>query len=85
MAPLEIGTRADTPSLSPVVRFLPAASFSTRVAQGMAFGPSSDHQGGITMHAFGDTHVAQITADVDPNVYLSICSRNGNESASLQE
>jgi hypothetical protein len=51
----------------------------------MAFGPSSDHQGGITMHAFGDTHVSQITADVDPNVYLSICSRNGNESASLQE
>ena len=74
-----------TPSLSPVVRFLPAASFGTRVAQGMAFGPSSDHQGGITMHAFGDTHVSQITADVDPNVYLSICSRNGNESASLQE
>jgi prepilin-type N-terminal cleavage/methylation domain-containing protein len=74
-----------TPSTTPVVRYLPAASFGTRMAQGMAFGPSSDHQGGITMHAFGDTHVAQITADVDPNVYLSICSRNGNESASLQE
>jgi prepilin-type N-terminal cleavage/methylation domain-containing protein len=75
-----------TPSLSPVVRYLPAASFpTTRMTQGMAFGPSSDHQGGITMHAFGDTHVSQITADVDPNVYLSICSRNGNESASLQE
>jgi prepilin-type N-terminal cleavage/methylation domain-containing protein len=73
------------PSLTPVVRYLPAASFGSRMANGMAFGPSSDHQGGITMHAFGDTHVAQITADVDPNVYMSICSRNGNESANLQE
>lgn len=73
------------PTLTPVVRYLTAANFGTRVAQGMAFGPSSDHQGGITMHAFGDTHVAQITADVDPNVYLSICSRNGQESAGLTE
>jgi prepilin-type N-terminal cleavage/methylation domain-containing protein len=77
------------PSLSPLVRFLPAANFAggggNRMAEGMAFGVSSDHQGGITMHAFGDTHVAQITADVDPNVYMAICSRNGNESASLQE
>jgi len=73
------------PSLTPVVRFLPAANFGSRMTQGMAFGVSSDHQGGITMHAFGDTHVAQITADVDPNVYMAICSRNGNESTTLQE
>ncbi len=73
------------PALSPLVRYLPAAQFGSRMAVGMAFGPGSDHQGGITMHAFGDTHVAQITADVDPNVYMSICSRNGQESANLQE
>ncbi len=73
------------PSLTPRVQFLPAAQFGSRMAQGMAYGPSSDHQGGITMHAFGDTHVAQVTADVDPGVYLAICSRNGQESATLQE
>ena len=73
------------PALSPLVRYLPGAQFGSRMAIGMAFGPSSDHQGGITMHAFGDTHVAQVTADVDPNVYMSICSRNGQESATLQE
>ena len=74
------------PSLSPRVQFLPAAQFpSNRMAQGMAYGPGSDHQGGITMHAFGDTHVAQVTSDVDPGVYLAISSRNGQESASLQE
>jgi hypothetical protein len=74
------------PSVSPLVKFLPAARFpNNRMAQGMGYGVSSDHQGNITMHAFGDTHVAQITADVDPNVYMSICSRAGSESASLQE
>jgi len=74
------------PSVSPLVKFLPAANFPTnRMSQGMAFGVSSDHQGNITMHAFGDTHVSQITADIDPNVYMSICSRAGGESATLTE
>jgi prepilin-type N-terminal cleavage/methylation domain-containing protein len=74
------------PSLTPLVRFLPAAQFNTRLQSGgMAFGPSSDHQGGIVMHAFGDTHVSQVTADVDPNVYMAICSRNGSEPTALQE
>ncbi len=73
------------PALTPLVRYLPGAQFGGRVGVGMAYGPSSDHQGGITMHAFGDTHVAQITSDVDPTVYMSICSRNGQESATLQE
>ena len=74
------------PTLTPsAIRFLPAASFASRMTQGMAFGPSSDHQGGIVMHAFADTHVSQVTADVDPNVYMSICSKNGNESVALPE
>lgn len=74
------------PALSPLVRFLPTAKFpSNRMAVGMAYGTSSDHQGNITMHAFGDTHVVQITADIDPQVYMSICSRNGSESTGLTE
>jgi hypothetical protein len=51
----------------------------------MAHGPGSDHQGGITIHAFGDTHVSQITGDVDPAVYLAICSKNGGETGTLPE
>ncbi len=72
---------------SDTVKYLPVANFpSNRLAtNGMAWGPSSQHQGGITMHAFGDTHVAQITQDVDANVYLSICSRGGGEANTLQE
>jgi hypothetical protein len=29
--------------------------------------------------------VSQVTGDIDPNVYLAICSRNGGESAALTE
>jgi prepilin-type N-terminal cleavage/methylation domain-containing protein len=71
---------------SDTIRYVPAASFGgTRVVGGIGFGPSSDHQGGIVLHAFGDTHVAQVTSDVDANVYLSICSRSGGEANTLQE
>ena len=63
-------------------RYLPPASFNSRIAVGKAWGPGSDHQGGITMHVYGDTHVSQVTSDIDPGVYLSICSRNGQESTS---
>ena len=66
-------------------RYLPPANFGGRMAVGKAWGPGSDHQGGITMHVFGDTHVSQITGDIDPGVYLSICSRNGQESTSQIE
>jgi prepilin-type N-terminal cleavage/methylation domain-containing protein len=73
-------------TLSPLAKYLPAAEFRRNaIRQGMAWGPSSDHQGGITMHAFGDTHVVPITDDVDPSVYLSICSRNGGEVATLSQ
>jgi prepilin-type N-terminal cleavage/methylation domain-containing protein len=49
------------------------------------YGNASDHQGGIVLHGFGDTHVAQIVADVDPKVYMAICSRGGGEADSLTE
>jgi prepilin-type N-terminal cleavage/methylation domain-containing protein len=67
------------------LKFLPRANFGSRFAVDRAYGPGSDHQGGITMHAFGDTHVSQIAGDVDPAVYLAICSKNGGETGTLQE
>jgi len=77
------------PSLAPPVKFLLATMFGTRLTggspAGMAFGPSSDHQGGIVVHGFGDTHVSQITGDVDPNVYMAICSRAGGEPVALPD
>jgi hypothetical protein len=39
------------------------------------WGPSSDHRGGVVMHAFGDVHVRPITSEVDAKVYASIVTR----------
>lgn len=77
------------PTTSPLVLFLPTARFGSRLnaagvatgVGGMAYGPSSDHYGGIVMHAFGDTHVTPIKPTIDPKVYVAICSRNRAEKA----
>ncbi len=42
------------------------------------FGPSSGHPGTV-QHAFADAHGKSINDDVDPNVYVRICTRAGNE------
>jgi len=65
-------------------KYLPAASFA-RFGSGRTYGPGSDHQGGLVMHGFGDTHVSQIAGDVSPSVYLAICSKNGGEASTLTE
>jgi prepilin-type N-terminal cleavage/methylation domain-containing protein len=42
------------------------------------FGPSSAHPGTV-QHAYADAHGKSIADDVDPNVYVRICTRAGNE------
>jgi prepilin-type N-terminal cleavage/methylation domain-containing protein len=44
-----------------------------------AWGPSSDHSGGIVNHVFGDGHVDGITDGIDGNVYLWVVTRAGGE------
>jgi len=44
-----------------------------------AWGPSSDHSGGIVNHVFGDGHVQGINDGIDPNMYLWVVTRNGGE------
>lgn len=48
-----------------------------------SWGPSSEHAGGVVVHAYGDAHVANINASVDPKVYYAITSRNGRETVEL--
>ena len=68
------------------VKYLLAANFgASRTAQGIAWGASSDHAGGIVLAVFGDTHVAQLTSDIDPTILMAISSRNGAEAAGLTE
>jgi prepilin-type N-terminal cleavage/methylation domain-containing protein len=45
---------------------------------GRVFGPSSAHPGTV-QHAYADAHGKSINDDVDPNVYVRICTRAGNE------
>jgi hypothetical protein len=45
---------------------------------GRVFGPSSAHPGTV-QHAYADAHGKSIADDVDPNVYVRICTRAGNE------
>ena len=68
------------------VKYLLAANFgASRTAQGIAWGASSDHAGGIVLAVFGDTHVAQLTSDIDPTILMAISSRNGAEAVGLTE
>ncbi len=48
----------------------------------MDWGPSSDHSGGIVMHAWGDAHVSGLTDQTDPVLYMHLVTRAGRESAS---
>ncbi len=49
-----------------------------------AWGPSSDHSGGIVNHVFGDGHVEGINDSIDGNMYLWVVSRNGGEPQNTQ-
>ena len=43
-------------------------------------GPSSQHQGGIVLHAYVDGHVGQVTNEIDSNLYYSLYSRADGEA-----
>ena len=45
-----------------------------------AWGPSSDHSGGVVLHVWGDAHVSGVNQDVDPVVYIQLVTRAGREA-----
>lgn len=49
------------------------------------YGPSSNHTGGVVIHAFADGHVQAIQSDIDRNVYLRLISRDGGEAVDLDQ
>ncbi|MFM8953596.1 MAG: DUF1559 domain-containing protein [Planctomycetaceae bacterium] len=51
---------------------------------GMGYGASSDHSGGIVMHVYADGHVGQITTDIDPSVFMALYSRAQGEPVNLE-
>jgi len=50
-----------------------------------SWGPSSNHTLGVTLHSFGDAHVAAIEPGIDGRVYASISTRAGDESYILSQ
>ncbi len=44
-----------------------------------AWGPSSDHSGDLALHAWADSHVSPLTADIDPSLYMQLVTRAGRE------
>lgn len=46
---------------------------------GWKHGPSSDHSGGVVLHAWGDAHVSSMGEDVDPTIYLHLITKAGRE------
>ncbi len=57
--------------------YLPERFWKNQEAR--AWGPSSDHGGGVAMHAYADAGTRPITSDVDPYVYRALITRAGGE------
>ena len=51
----------------------------------IAWGPSSDHSGGVVMHLACDASVHALTTDIDPSLYLQLITRNGREPVTLPD
>ncbi len=73
------GTGLNYPATSASTgKFIPSTAWSA-YTDGMGHGPSSDHSGGIVLHAFADGHVGQITTEIDPTLFMSLYSRASGE------
>jgi prepilin-type N-terminal cleavage/methylation domain-containing protein len=63
-----------------------SSSFPNHSLGGMsAWGPSSDHSGGVVMHLACDASVHAITTDIDPSLYLQLITRQGREPVTLPD
>jgi prepilin-type N-terminal cleavage/methylation domain-containing protein len=76
------------------LQYGPSASATTRVGQAntmfaarfslgnSAWGPSSEHSGGLTMHTYVDGSVKTLPPDIDPTTYYALISRDSGENVS---
>jgi prepilin-type N-terminal cleavage/methylation domain-containing protein len=49
-----------------------------------AWGPSSDHQAGLVLHAYADGHVGVVNAEINQPLYVALFSRSNGEPTSDQ-
>jgi prepilin-type N-terminal cleavage/methylation domain-containing protein len=55
------------------------------MTKSIAWGPSSDHSGGVVLHLACDASVHAITTDVDPTLYVQLITRAGREPVTLPD
>jgi hypothetical protein len=60
----------------------PSLAVTTPTSYKWQFGPSSDHGGNIVLHTWADAHVSSITDDCDPDTYIQLCTKSGQEPVS---
>ncbi len=48
------------------------------------WGPSSNHRGGIVMHAFADGHTQELVDKIDATVYFRLITRAGEEPSAAE-
>jgi len=49
-----------------------------------AWGPSSDHAGGLTITGFADGHNSSLNTDIDPAVFFGLVTRDRGETTSAE-
>jgi hypothetical protein len=77
---LNIGPTPDV-----TVAYSPAIAGYCATPQVISWGPSSNHNGGVVVHAAVDGSVHAITPDVDPTIYMEIITRDGHEPERLPD
>jgi hypothetical protein len=65
----------------PALVYLPKSRYTA--GHDRRWGPSSNHAGGVVMHAFADGRVEAISPDIDRNLYLRLISRDGGEAVTF--
>ncbi len=69
------------PTTDPYKVYLQNSTVLNPAIKSWKWGPSSDHSGGVVLHAWCDAHVSTIQQDVDPTLYIQLVTRAGHEPA----
>jgi hypothetical protein len=68
------------PSPKTETAYSPALAGYCATPQVISWGPSSNHPGGLVVHAAVDGSVHMISADIDPTVYMHLITIAGGEA-----
>jgi hypothetical protein len=73
------------PAPTATIAYSPELAGYGATPQFISWGPSSNHSGGVVVHAAVDGSVHNITPDIDPTVYMHIITIAGGEPDALPD